>query len=49
MLVDAGDAGAGVLALRAGAVKPVVGIALAGAGASAVLAGAVAIAQQTKS
>src|SRR3954453_4736430 len=38
MLVDAGDAGAGFIALRSGAVKPAIGIAITGAGASAVLA-----------
>jgi hypothetical protein len=48
MLVDAGDAGAGFLALRSGAVKPLVGIGLTAAGASAVLAAAVAVAQQKK-
>jgi hypothetical protein len=48
MLVDAGDAGAGYLALRSGAVKPAVGMAIAGAGASAILAGLVAVAQQRK-
>ena len=46
MLVDAGDAGAGYLALRSGALKPAVGIAVTAAGASAVLVGAAAIAQQ---
>src|SRR3954469_15261877 len=40
MLVDAGDAGAGFLALRSGALKPAIGLALTGAGASAVVVGA---------
>lgn len=48
MLVDAGDAGAGYLALRSGAVKPAVGIGLTAAGASAVLAGAAAVMQQRR-
>ncbi|MDX6325537.1 MAG: hypothetical protein QOK15_1891 [Nocardioidaceae bacterium] len=48
MLVDAGDAGVGLLALRSGAVKPAVGMALTGAGASAALVALVAIAQQKK-
>jgi hypothetical protein len=47
MLVDAGDAGAGLLALRSGSVKRPVGLALTGAGSAAVLAGLVAMAQQT--
>jgi hypothetical protein len=46
MLVDAGDAGAGYLALRSGALKPAGGVALTGAGAPAVLVGAAAIARQ---
>jgi hypothetical protein len=49
MLVDAGDAGAGALALRAKAVKPGVGAVLTGAAASAVVAGLVALGQQKTS
>jgi|SRR3712207_2136981 len=48
MLADAGDAGAGVLALRAHAVKPAVGAALTVAGSSAVLAAVVALRQQRR-
>src|SRR5437763_8434561 len=46
MLVDAGDAGAGFLAFRSGAVKPAVGMGLTAAGALAVLAGLAGIGQQ---
>ncbi|CAA9323185.1 MAG: hypothetical protein AVDCRST_MAG34-1561 [uncultured Nocardioidaceae bacterium] len=48
MLVDAGDAGAGALALRAHAVKPALGAVLTGVPASAVVAGLVALGQQKR-
>jgi hypothetical protein len=48
MLVDAGDAAAGVLALRSGAVKPAVGMAITGAGASAALLALVAVGQRRR-
>ena len=48
ILVDAGDAAAAVLALKAEAVKPPTGVALAGVAAAAVVAGFVAVGQQRR-
>ena len=48
ILVDAGDAAAAVLALKAGALKPPTGAALAGAAAGGVIAGAIAVGQHRK-
>lgn len=46
LAVDAGDAAAALLALKAGQLKPVAGAVLAGAGAAAVVAGVQALGQQ---
>jgi hypothetical protein len=48
LLVDAADAAAGVMAYRAGAVKPPTGFALTAMALSGVLAGVVALGQQKK-
>lgn len=48
MLSDTTDIAGALLALRAGAVKPSTGIALAGAAAAAAVAGAIALRQQNR-
>ena len=46
LAVDSADAGAALLALKAGQLKPVVGVVMAGAAAGAVVAGVQALGQQ---
>ena len=48
MLSDVADAAGALLALRAGALKPSTGIALAGAAAAAAVAGAIALGQKNR-
>ncbi len=48
VLVDLGDAAAAALSLRAGTMKPPTGVALASVGASAAVAGMIALAQRRR-